>query len=128
MSKFFSFAFWFNQRPGALVSFWKTILVVIIFSSLILSIFTFIIKKHNSFYANITEKIFNFFTLNFFISLFLFFFNQESIPMLSSRFWYIVWFIIMAIWAISIIRCALKLPDKKRKFEKEKEFQKYLPR
>lgn len=128
MSKFFSLTFWFNQHPGVLVPFWKTTLVVIIFSSLILSISTFIIKKRNNFYANISEKIFNFFTLNFFISLFIFFFNQESIPMLSSRFWYIVWFIIVAIWAIYIIRYALKIPDKKRKFEKEKEFQKYLPR
>ncbi|MFA5248438.1 MAG: hypothetical protein WC415_04400 [Patescibacteria group bacterium] len=128
MNKFFDPIFWFNQRPGLLIPFWKNGLIAVIIASFVLAVIVFIVKKRAGLYRRLLDRIFTFFTTNFFIGLPLFFFNHESIPVLSSRLWYILWFIGMAIWIFFIVRYSLTLPDRKKEVDKEKEFQKYIPK
>ena len=128
MSKFFDPIFWFNQRPGELIPLWKNALIAIVISSFVLAAIIFILKKRAGVYRKLLERIFNFLTANFFIGLFLFFFNRELVPMLSSRFWYLLWVIGMIIWIFFIIRYSLTIPARKKEIEKEKEFQKYIPK
>jgi len=128
MKKFLDLSFWFDQQPGALIPLWRNVLIAILISCVILAAITFILKGRKNIYRQLFEKLFYFFNINFIIGLVLFFFNQEIVPVFSSRFWYIIWAIILAIWIYSIIRYMLKLPAKKEDFKKQREFEKYLPK
>lgn len=128
MSKFFNPLFWFNQRPGLLIPLWRNTLIAVLAILLALAITSFILKKKSGIYAKLWDRIFNLSSTNLFIGLVLFFFNAELVPLLSARFWYLLWVIGMGIWTFFTVRYAMTLPQKKKEFEKRREFEKYLPK
>lgn len=128
MNNLLSTTFWFNQRPGELISFWKNAVLASIVVFFALAITAFILKKRGGIYARLFEKILNFSSTNACVGLLLFFFNSEMIPLLSSRFWYLLWAIGSIIWLFFIGKYTLSLPVKKKELEKQRVFEKYLPK
>lgn len=123
-------SFWFNLKPTPLLPMYNKALtgfVILLGLSLIASFFIKRVYQKNL-YSKVFEEIYSFLYTNFGIGLILLFFNYEMIPLLSSRFWFILWAIEMGIWIYLIVRAAKKIPARKEQFEKEKEFKKYLPK
>jgi len=56
------------------------------------------------------------------------FFGYERAVFLSSRFWYLVWFLIFGLWLFFIVKRIKKLPEKEKNLRKQAQFEKYLPR
>lgn len=123
-------SFWFSLRPIPLLPTYDKIFtgfVVLLGLSLIASFF---IKKayQKNIYSRIFNEAYSFFFTNFGLGLLLLFFNYEAVPLLSARFWFILWAIEMGIWGYLIAVSAKEIPDKKEQFKKEKEYNKYLPK
>lgn len=129
MGNFLTWDFWFNIRPGALTAFSLKIVLGFIFLLIILTIASGVIKKRwsKSLYASFWSGLYTFFLTNVILGLLLTFFNYEMVPFLSARFWLIFWVISMLVWQFFICRIAIKIPEKRARLEKEKEFKKYIP-
>lgn len=58
-----------------------------------------------------------------------FFFTQISAPVLGSRFWFLLWVIVAAVWLFSILKYVIRVAPKERATRAQaQEYQKYLPR
>ncbi len=63
------------------------------------------------------------------LALLSFFFTQTSTPLLGSRFWFLLWFIIGLVWLLFIAWYAVRqAPAERAARRKQQEYQKYLPR
>jgi hypothetical protein len=128
MHNLLSLSYWFNSRPGSLEATPAKVLMGALALFFIGFIFFRIVKKSkNGPFYKIFSRLSTFSLSNFFIGLFLSFFSYELIPVLSSRFWYLLWILGMITWLIFIALEIKKIPDKKRKIAEEKEFRKYIP-
>lgn len=58
----------------------------------------------------------------------LLFFGYERAVFLSSRFWYLVWFLSFGLWLFFILRKIKKLPEKETNLRQQEQFEKYLPK
>lgn len=129
MGNFLTWNFWFSARPGAFTGFSLKIVLGFIFLLIILSVISGIIKKRwtKSLYSSFWSSLYTFFLTNAGLGLLLTFFNYEMVPFLSSRFWFFLWAVGMLVWLFFICRIAAKIPDKRARLEKEKEFKRYIP-
>jgi hypothetical protein len=127
MSNLLTSQFWLNQTPDLLIPAMEYLLLGLIFFFLIASIACFVLKNRGGFYALLWKKLLNFFVFNAIVGAILFFFNQETVPFLSARIWFIFWAIGLIVWGIFIVVYAQQLPAKKKSMDKEKEYKKYLP-
>jgi len=129
MGNFLTWNFWFSARPGAFTGFSLKIVLGFIFLLIVLSVASGIIKKRwsKSLYSSFWGSIYALFLTNAVIGLLLTFFNYEMVPFLSSRFWFLLWAIGILIWLGVIFRVVAKIPEKRARLEKEKEFKKYIP-
>jgi amino acid transporter len=93
------------------------------------AVILYFIKKRNekNLYNNFWNSLYNFCLTNFIIGIIIYFFNFESAPFLSARFWFLIWGAEMVVWLFFIIRLFLKIPERKERLEKDKEFKKYIP-
>ena len=123
-------SFWFNLKPIPLLPIYDKVFTGLVVLLGLLLITSFFIKKayRKNIYGKVLEEAYSFMLTNFGIGLILLFFNYESVPLLSARFWFILWAIEMGIWIYLIIRDVKKIPARKEQFEKEKEYQKYIPK
>lgn len=128
MNNLLTWNFWFSQRPGIMIASSRNILIGLLIFFLLMSVAAFILKRRGGFYTRLWERSFNFFSANLVIGAALYFFNQELVPFLSSRFWYLFWLIGIAIWLWFIVRYVRTLPKRKKEIEKENDFQKYIPK
>lgn len=121
--------YWTNANPGSLESVaLKGFLFVIgvLFLCLITtSILNFRMKK--GIYKRIITNINTFFSVNFFISLYLLFVTYEEAYILAMRFWFILWLLSMLIWIYFIFKDYKKVPDIKKRREEEEQYRKYIP-
>lgn len=131
MNTLFSINFWFNTHPPKLTTpfFYILLAATIVFLA---GVFIFYILskqkgRHGYFILEIWRKILNFCITNTIIGLFWLFFNSESIPFFSSRFWYPIWAIIILVWIFYIYKSYKKIPEKKENAAKNENFKKYLP-
>ena len=129
MLKFLSLAYWFNVWGGELISPVRKGFIVFIIFLLILTIIFTILKKKNTktLYFKLVEQIQLFSFINFLCFLMLLFFTDQAIPLLSSRFWFLILGIEMIIWIYFIFKIYKKIPEIKAKIEKNNEYKKYLP-
>jgi len=129
MENFLTWNFWFSARPGAFIGFSLKVVLGFIFLLIILSIISGVIKKRwfKSLYSSFWSSLYTFSLVNAIIGLLLTFFNYEMVPFLSARFWFPFWIIGMLVWLFFIYRVAIKIPGKRARLEKEKEFKKYIP-
>lgn len=127
MSHLFSAQFWFNQRPDLLSSGSKTVLISFIVFCLVSLIIAIFFKLKKDFYSRFWGKLISFFVSNALIGAVLLFFCQQLIPLLSSRFWFILWGIGIIFWLTFIILYVKEFPAKKKESVKERELKKYIP-
>lgn len=129
MGNFLTLNFWFSLRPGAFTSGSLKIVLGFIILLIILAVVSVIIKKRwgKGLYSAFWASLFSFSWANAFIGFLLTFFNYEMVPFLSSRFWFLLWGIGMAVWLGFIIKAMVKIPQRRALLEKEKEFKKYIP-
>ena len=121
--------FWFNFKPGPLLPNFHAILVgfiILLIAYIILVRILF--KNKKGLHTEIINRTTTFAWVNAFLGFVFVFFNYELVPFLSSRFWYLVWGVSMSIWILNIFKHIRKIPERKRKIEKYKEFSKYIPR
>lgn len=128
MGKFLTSSFWFAQNPGPLEgTVQKTFLIFLLILFIGIFIFSILKKKKGGLYFKIWRSLTSFCITNLIVGLFLLFFTEQSIPVLSSRFWFLLWIIGIGSWSYFIITYILKIPEIKAEREKQKEFSKYLP-
>lgn len=128
MEKFFTIGFWFAQNPGALEGVARKLflaLLIVLFVGIF--VFTYLKRKKSGLYFKIWRSLRSFSLANLVIGMLLFFFTEQSIPVLSSRFWFILWAIGIGTWSYFITKRFLKIPEIKEEREKQKEFNKYIP-
>lgn len=73
------------------------------------------------------EKSLSFLLVNSLLGAYLWFVTDQVIPVLSARFWFLLWFVEMASWVNAIYKEYTKWPDKKRQIAANKEIKKYIP-
>ncbi len=123
-----SFKFWFTMRPPMLLPIYlKALIFFIVVLGISIFVFSFLTKRKKSIYNRILRKLSNFCLGNVVIGLIILFFSYEMVPLLSSRFWFLIWGIEMAVWLFFIFRITREIPKKKEEMEKDKEFKKYIP-
>ena len=128
MSNLLSYKFWLNLRPGSLLAIYQNIFIGFI-AILIIAFFVFWIlkSKKQGLYIKIWNRLFSFSLGNAIIGLVLLFLNYELIPFLSARFWFLLWGAGMIVWLVFIFKALVKIPERKKQIEKEKEYKKYIP-
>jgi len=129
MGNFLTLNFWFDLRPEVFTGFSLKIVLGFILLLIVLAVVTGIGKKRwvKSLYSGLWNSLYYFFLTNAVIGLVLTFFNYEMVPFLSARFWFLLWGVSLAVWLFFIYRTIIKIPQKKARLEKEKEFNKYIP-
>lgn len=128
MLNLLSLKFWFAMRPGILLPVYsKALVVFIVLLAVSALVFPFLGKRGENAYNKIWRGLSGFSLSNVIIGLIILFFNYEMIPLLSSRFWFLIWGAEMAIWLFFITRAAQEIPKRKKRIEEEKKFKKYIP-
>ena len=129
MGNFLTLNFWFSLRPGVFIGLSLKIILGLIFLMIILALVSGFGKKRwsKSLYAGLWQSLYYFFLTNAIIGLVLVFFNYEMVPFLSARFWFLLWIASLIIWLYFIYRTIIKIPQRKARLEKEREFNKYIP-
>lgn len=127
MKNLLTWQYWFSVNPAPLVSVGMLILVSLTAILLIAAFVLFFLKRHSSFYRGIFKRLYNFSVANFLISLIILFFNYETIPFFSARFWIGLWVLSMLIWLYFILIKLKGIPAKKQAIAAEQEKKKYLP-
>jgi len=127
MKAFLSLKFWFNLRPGILVT-QNYILAVLAFLVIITILFA-ILKKNQAktAYRQLWESLYAFGFYNALICLALLFFTYELVPFLSARFWFLVWGAGIVVWLVFLVKKFQQVKVRKEQLSKEKEFKKYIP-
>lgn len=129
MGNFLTLNFWFNLRPGAFTQGSLKIILGLILLSVILTVVSSLGRRKwaKSLYISFWNSLYYFFLTNAIFGLLLVFFAYEMVPFLSARFWFLFWGIGIIIWLVFIYRIVIKIPQKKARLDKEKEFKKYVP-
>ena len=127
MKNLLTWKFWFNLRPEPMQNLPKYIIAGIIILLILLAVTTAFKKKRKGAYQKTLIKLYNFSATNAFLGLLIIFFNYETAPFFSSRFWFGLWVLGMIIWLIFIIKAAKKIPARIQELKKEAQFKKYLP-
>lgn len=129
MNNWFTFKMWFNLHPGSLLPVFQNILIGLLIVFLIATGVTwfFYSKKKKTLYAKIWSSFYAFSLTGTIIGAFLLFFTYEGVPFLSARFWFIIWFLVQAVWLYFIIKKLRKLPEIRKEIKDRKEYNKYIP-
>ncbi|MFA5109659.1 MAG: hypothetical protein WC458_03910 [Patescibacteria group bacterium] len=127
MGNFLTLNYWFNLRPETLLPLAQKIFIGAIILAVVLAIIVAILKNRGGIYRGLLKRFYAFFVSNAVIGAIFFFFNYESIPFLSARFWLGLWAITMIVWLVSVLKGLQKIPGQKKQQEQEKELKKYLP-
>jgi len=121
-------SFWLNTRPGDLSGDAKKIIYVFLALLIIMGIISFLrARKKVKAEWRIWNKVFNFSLSNIIIGLLLLFFSFELTPVLSMRFFYLLWIILMAVWLFFIFKNYKKITSIKEELIKKQNYNKYIP-
>jgi len=124
----FTFNYWFNTRPNPISGLSESLLAFFIILFIVLTIIAKIkTNKKQIIYSKIWDKIFIFSLTQSIFGVLLFFFNYQMVPILMSRFWFLLWLIMILVWCYILFKQIKKIPERKETIAKEKEFKKYIP-
>lgn len=127
MSNLTTINYWFNLQPEALTSTaWNGFIGLLVSLTAATVIFA-LLKIRPGLYRGLFKRLYAFGATNILIGLMFLFFNYEQVPFFSARFWLGLWFIIMLIWLIMILRDLRTIPQKKKELTEQQERRKYLP-
>lgn len=88
-----------------------------------------IYKKPNGYLKKLGSKYISFLAWMSAFGLIMVLARHERAPLISARFWLLVWLILAVWWLYRIIRYQIKtVPEAKRRIEQKKQFIKYLPK
>lgn len=129
MKTIFTLNFWFNLKPGTLSPIFLKLLISATVLSLFFAIFLKVMLKFgkDQLLRPIENKLYTFFFTNFMLGLIWTFLSYENVPLLTARFWYLIWLIGDLVWVYFIIVEAAKIPEKRKQLSKEQEYKKYIP-
>lgn len=129
MTNLLTLKFWFSVRPGDLSA--QGQFGLVIFAAILLSVgfYSWWWRKQNtkSLYRKAYGRAMTFGFTNLAINLLLLFFEYEAVPVLSMRFWPLVWLIAMIIWAWLISKDVQKIPQIQSQIAEQQKLKKYIP-
>lgn len=129
--KFFTPDRLFHLQPAIAIS---TVYFLLIFFGILLVSAIFIkiamkINHRDCFHHTLLQKYFIMIATMSSLGFILTWFRYERAYFLSARFWLFVWFIGIIYWLVIILRYQFKvMPAARKKLQKTKEFNKYLPK
>ena len=127
MTNLLTWRFWFTLRPETLTPFAQKWFFGLLIIFALLAIMLALVKRKSSVYRGFFKRFYDFCIWNAIIGLILLFFNYEMVPFFAARFWLALWFIIMIVWLIFILKKLKKIPLQKKQKAQEQELKKYLP-
>jgi len=129
MANIFTLKMWFSFYPGPMQPVFLNIFIVLIALFFMATIITrFYYKKYKkTLYNRVWLSAYNFSLTGLILGLLWLFFVYEQVAFLSSRFWFLIWFLIHAIWLWSIYKKIKQMPEIKQQIKNRKEYQKYIP-
>jgi len=129
MNNLLTFKYWFNFNPGNFLPVVERTLQIIIVILIILTLIFALMKSRlrKNIYVRLWQGLYYFSLTNAIIGSVLLFFNYETLPFLSARFWLLFWSVSMIIWLVYIYKLIISLAKKKIMLEKEKQLKKYIP-
>ncbi|MFA5644490.1 MAG: hypothetical protein WC928_03125 [Patescibacteria group bacterium] len=127
MFNLLTFKYWFNPTPDSLIYSAKIILVLFLIFLFLAGVFFIFFKKKAGPYKVLANKLYEFSFVNLFIGFLLFFFNYQQIYFLSSRFWFLLWLILLVWWLLNIYTNFKKVIFRREERNKKEQFKKYLP-
>lgn len=129
MGNLLTFKFWLDLRPEGLTPVFQKFFIIFVALLFVLTlIFAYIkSKQKKNLYSQFWRSLYYFNLTNVIIGAFLLFFNYEIVPFLSSRFWFLLWAMLIIVWLFFLYKILVGIPRKKAQLEKEKEFKKYIP-
>ena len=131
LQSFLTFSYWFSYYPGpfAGIVYWAVVgsagggVIV----GVALAIATRWIKDAG--WRRAAKRLSNLLTTIGCLVFLSFLFTQTSTPLLGSRFWFVLWFIIALVWLWYIVWYAIKVaPAERAERAKRQEYEKYLPK
>jgi hypothetical protein len=126
MKEFLSLSYWFALKPSILTG--QKYLAAILVIMALLAVAAFIFRKLKKTPFNLyVASIYNFGLYNAIIGTALLFFRYESLPLLSSRFWLIIWILVDGWWMYYLTKKWHRISDDIKKIVEDKEYQKYIP-
>jgi hypothetical protein len=128
MNNIFTISYWFNMNPGSLAP--KFLIAFVVFLLVMfVAIFVLMVlkKKQSGAFYKIYDRLQSFAIGNLVIGLLYLFFTSQLVPVLSSRFWFLLWALGMGVWLWFISRDIAKIPEMRKKKAEAEEFQKYIP-
>lgn len=134
INRFFSLLYWFSLEPQV-VSLRGTIILTSFFSFFIVlkilgkMIYLRYKKDLSAPEKHLLAKIESMLLTMGFAGLAWTFFAYEALPLLSARFWFLVWVVSFVIWGYLILRYALvQFPIQLAALKEKERFSKYLPK
>ena len=129
MPNIFNLKMWFSFYPGPMQPVFLTIFIAIVAAFFVATVITLIYYKKykKTLYAKLWSSGYSFSLTGLIIGLLWLFFVYEQVAFLSSRFWFIVWFLIHAVWAWFIYKKVKRLPEINKQIQAKKEYKKYIP-
>ena len=94
----------------------------------LLSIISYFFNKKRSIYQKAWNSFFQLCFFSVIYNIFWILFVWQTIPVLSSRFWFAFWLVIIIAWFVFIFRqIFIKIPQRKKTLEQKNKIKKYLP-
>ncbi len=132
MQNLLTLSFWFSLYPPALTP-WATRVMLVIFMALFIvgivgKIYS-IKTKLEKWTRRAVDKASGMLITMGVLGLMLFMFAYEQIPVLSMRFGYIIWFIILGIWLYFLYKFIyIEIPKQRKLKEAREHVDKWLPK
>ena len=127
MKNLLTWDYWFNLAPVPFIPLAQKLFIIFIIALALAALLIAVIKSHGGIYRGLFKRLYAFCLSNAAIGLLLLFFDYESVPFLSARFWLGLWGLIMIAWIIPILASLRLIPQQKREREKENDLKKYIP-
>lgn len=128
MGNFFSLSYWFAMRPGSLApNVMIALLIFVVLLFLLIIVFTILKKNFSGAYYKVYDRLQGFCIGNTIIGFLLLFFTSQLVPVLSSRFWFLLWAAGMLFWFWFIFKHVKQIPEIRKQKQEEEEFKKYIP-
>ncbi len=131
MGSLFSLSFWFDKTPVPLTPGFEKAFFILFVLCLIAGAVVRIIAKRREreqYVAAIFAKVGYLLVTMGILGLIWFFFTFEQIPLLGSRFWFLIWLLGIIAWVLWILRFVYKEVPQLRQRDKDRvERMKYFP-
>lgn len=129
---FLTWFYWFNLRPEPLSGRGQTSLKWFFLGLLIILVVNLLYlgwKKKDKIIAKVVEKLAYWSAAMIVFGLVWYWFGYEGVPVLSARFWWLIWLAVFLGWLVLIIKYLVKdLPRQIKQRQQQEKIRKYLPR